>query len=131
MISDLTIVLDTNVLLVALPTRSPYRPIFDHLLTATYELVVSNEILAEYEEQIAERYDHAVVEESLLRTGDEETRIWLASRILESARYADVWRYLSLAELRALFPHLKLKPPVREAWAYALQVWETAASNGR
>lgn len=69
MASDLTIVLDTNVLLVALPTRSPYRPIFDHLLAATYELVVSNEILAEYEEQIAERYDHAVVEDLLAVLG--------------------------------------------------------------
>ncbi|MCB0060240.1 MAG: hypothetical protein KDE45_24540 [Caldilineaceae bacterium] len=79
-------------------------------------------------------WDYDLTEEdvqTLLRTGDEETRIWLASRILESARYADVWRYLSLAELRVLFPHLKLKPPVREAWAYALQVWETAASDGR
>lgn len=69
--------------------------------------------------------------QTLLRTGDETTRIWLASRILESARYADVWRYLSLTELRALFPHLKLKPPVREAWAYALHVWETAVVDGR
>jgi hypothetical protein len=69
--------------------------------------------------------------QTLLRTGDEETRIWLASRILESASYADVWRYLSLAELRAIFPHLKLKPPVREAWAYALHVWETASGHGR
>jgi len=79
-------------------------------------------------------WDYDLTEEevqTLLRTGDETTRIWLASRILESARYADVWRYLSLTELRALFPYLKLKPPVREAWAYALHVWETVAVDGR
>jgi len=79
-------------------------------------------------------WDYDLTEEdvqSLLRSGDETTRILLASRILESARYADVWRYLSLAEVRALFPHLKLKPVVREAWAFALQVWETAAVDGR
>ena len=68
---------------------------------------------------------------TLLRSGDDETKIWLASRILESARFEDVWRYLSLAELKAIFPQLKLKPPVRAAWAYALGVWETTASNGR
>lgn len=79
-------------------------------------------------------WDYDLTEEevqSLLRTGDETTRIWLASRILESARFADVWRYLTLTEVRALFPHLKLKPVVREAWAYALQVWEMAAVDGR
>lgn len=69
--------------------------------------------------------------QTLLRTGDETTRIWLASRILESACDADVWRYLGLAEVQVLFPHPKLKPVVREAWAYALQVWETAAVDGR
>ncbi len=31
------VVLDTNVLLVALPTRSPYRVIFDRLLAAAFE----------------------------------------------------------------------------------------------
>lgn len=79
-------------------------------------------------------WDYDLTEEevqALLRSGDETTRIWLASRILESARYADVWRYLTLTEVRALFPYLKLKPVVREAWAYALQVWETAAVDGR
>lgn len=69
MTSNLAIVLDTNVLLVALPTRSPYRPIFDHLLSATFELVISNEILAEYEEQIAKRYDHATSEDLLAVLG--------------------------------------------------------------
>ena len=68
---------------------------------------------------------------TLLQSGDEETKIWLTSRILESARYEDVWRYLSLAEVRTRFPLLKLKQPVRDVWAYALQVWETTASNGR
>jgi hypothetical protein len=67
----------------------------------------------------------------LLPTGDETTRIRLASHILESARYADVWRYLGLTEVQAPFPHLKLKPVAPEAWAYALQVWETAAVDGR
>lgn len=68
---------------------------------------------------------------TLLRSGDDETKLWLTSRILESARYEDVWRYLSLAEVRARFPHLKLKQPVRDVWAYALQVWAAPTSHGR
>lgn len=46
------IVLDTNVLLVSIALRSRYRPIFDALLNNQYILVVSNDILTEYEEII-------------------------------------------------------------------------------
>ncbi len=47
------IVLDTNVLLVSIPRKSPYRPIFDALLEKRYTLLLTNEILTEYEEIIA------------------------------------------------------------------------------
>lgn len=59
--NKLTIVLDTNVLLVSLPPRSPYYPIFAGLVAGSYDLALSNEILAEYEEQIAVRYDDQTV----------------------------------------------------------------------
>ncbi|MBO9616639.1 MAG: PIN domain-containing protein [Dyadobacter sp.] len=49
------IVLDTNVLLVSLPTHSKYHPIFQALLRKRYDLFVTNEVLAEYEEQIGRR----------------------------------------------------------------------------
>ena len=63
--SNLKIILDTNVLLVALPSHSPYRLIFDTLLKGDYTLIISNDILAEYEEQIAERYDVRIVTDVL------------------------------------------------------------------
>lgn len=46
------IVLDTNVLLVSIPKKSPYRAIFDALLEKRYTLLLTNEILTEYEEII-------------------------------------------------------------------------------
>ena len=46
------VVLDTNVLLVSIALRSRYRPIFDALLSGQYILVISNDILTEYEEII-------------------------------------------------------------------------------
>ena len=49
------IVLDTNVLLVSLPTHSKYHPIFQVLLRKGYDLFVTNEVLAEYKEQIGRR----------------------------------------------------------------------------
>lgn len=57
------VILDTNVLLVSLPSHSPYRLIFEKLLDGAYTLVISNEILAEYEEQLALRYDAETVTE--------------------------------------------------------------------
>jgi uncharacterized protein (DUF433 family) len=68
---------------------------------------------------------------AILRSDDDGARVWLASRILESARYEDVWNYLTLAELRTLFPRLQLKPQVRAAWDFALQVWDAAPVYGR
>ena len=49
------VVLDTNVLLVSIPKLSKYRPIFDNLIEKKYTLIISNEILAEYEEIIAQK----------------------------------------------------------------------------
>lgn len=51
----MNIVLDTNVLLVSLPGRSQYHDIFRRLINGIYQLYLSNEILAEYEEQIGLR----------------------------------------------------------------------------
>jgi putative PIN family toxin of toxin-antitoxin system len=54
------IVLDTNVLLVSIPKSSQYRPIFDALIEKKYTLIISNEILTEYEEIIARKANDTV-----------------------------------------------------------------------
>lgn len=59
------IVLDTNVLLISLPIKSRYRPIFDALKAGEFELVVSNDILLEYHEKIAEKTSPEVAENVL------------------------------------------------------------------
>jgi hypothetical protein len=59
----------------------------------------------------------------ILKTGTETDKIWLMSRILESATLEDVWKYTSLQEVKYMFPKLKLKKPIRKAWNYALSVW--------
>jgi hypothetical protein len=76
-------------------------------------------------------YDLTVEDIHAILQGDNETKkAWLIARILESARYEDVWKFISLDELRRIFPKLKLKPPVRAAWAFALQVWDSEPVNG-
>jgi putative PIN family toxin of toxin-antitoxin system len=49
------VVLDSNVLLVSIARKSPYRPIFDALLSSKFELAVSTEILSEYGELIEQK----------------------------------------------------------------------------
>ncbi|MPR33159.1 putative toxin-antitoxin system toxin component, PIN family [Salmonirosea aquatica] len=49
------VVLDINVLLICLPVKSPYRPIFDALKNGRFELIISNDILFEYHEKLAEK----------------------------------------------------------------------------
>lgn len=50
------VVLDTNVIVVSLTSRSPYHKIFTALKNNLYTLAISTEILMEYEEKISEKY---------------------------------------------------------------------------
>jgi len=54
------IVMDTNVLLISISTKSIYRPIFDALLNGKYELAISNEILSEYIEVLERKANNTV-----------------------------------------------------------------------
>ena len=60
------VVLDTNCLIQALPTKSLYHKLWTDFLEGKYRLCVSNEILMEYEEILAEHTSpqvaHNVVE---------------------------------------------------------------------
>jgi putative PIN family toxin of toxin-antitoxin system len=53
--SKLKLVLDTNILLISLPTKSKYRPIFDSLVNNKFQLMITNEILSEYLEIIQQK----------------------------------------------------------------------------
>ena len=51
----MNIILDTNVFMVSLASRSKYHLIYQSLLNNIYNLYLSNEILTEYDEVISER----------------------------------------------------------------------------
>ena len=61
----LKVVLDTNVLIDAIPEWSRHRIVLDALLDDRYDAVVNNEIFKEYEEKITERFDAEVAERTL------------------------------------------------------------------
>ena len=48
------IVLDSNVLLVAIGKKSKYRPIWDAFISGKYQLILSEDVLHEYEEILLE-----------------------------------------------------------------------------
>jgi len=54
--SKLRLILDTNIFLVSLAPNFKYHWIYQSLLRNKYDLVLSNEILTEYQEQITIRY---------------------------------------------------------------------------
>lgn len=56
----LKVVLDTNILLVSISSKSKYHLIFDKLVADEYDLFITNEILLEYEEIISQKYNSSV-----------------------------------------------------------------------
>lgn len=61
----LRIILDTNVFLVSIVPHFKYYWVYEELLKGSYTLVVSNEILSEYEEKISERFGLELSESKL------------------------------------------------------------------
>ena len=61
------IVLDTNILLVSISSKSQYHWIFEKLLNGKFELYITTEILTEYEEIITLKYNGNVAK-NVIRT---------------------------------------------------------------
>ncbi len=60
------VVIDTNCLLQIISRRSPYRPIWDAFIEGRYELCISNDILDEYQEVLAQQITPTVAENVVL-----------------------------------------------------------------
>ena len=54
------VVLDTNSLLVSIPKKSEFRPIFNSIINGKITLLISNEILFEYAEKIEQKSSDVV-----------------------------------------------------------------------
>ena len=60
-------VIDTNVLLVSISSKSHYHWIFQKLINQEFELAITTEILSEYEEIISDKYSTTVAQ-NVIRT---------------------------------------------------------------
>lgn len=65
----------------------------------------------------------------IVSQGDSAEKAWVISRILEYAKWDDIWRYLTLADIRRSFDRLSFRRAQdRELWAYALDRWARDAA---
>lgn len=72
-------------------------------------------------------WDYDLSEEDvrqILAGDDPIDRAWVISRLLNAARWEDIWRYITLDDVRAHWSLLRFRTPQpQEAWARALEVW--------
>jgi len=61
------VVIDTNVLLVIVPQHSPFVPVYKSFLDGRFRLLITTEILLEYEEQLKSRYSSYSINEELIK----------------------------------------------------------------
>jgi hypothetical protein len=65
----------------------------------------------------------------IVREGDPAEKAWVITRILEYAKWEDIWRYLTVADIRRNFEQLSFRRTQdRELWAYALNRWARNAT---
>lgn len=50
---------------------------------------------------------------------------WLVGRILQYARWEDIWRYLTIEQIRNVLPELRIYPPLKRCWEIAIHRWMT------
>lgn len=72
-------------------------------------------------------WDYEISDEEIrriLHDGAPSEKAWVISRILEYAKWDDIWRYLTLADIRDNLANLHFRRPQdRELWTYALDRW--------
>ena len=60
----------------------------------------------------------------IIREGAPPEKAWVITRILEYAKWDDIWRYLTPTDIRLNFDQLSFRQDQdRELWAYALDRW--------
>ena len=67
--------------------------------------------------------------QEILRHAPFEQRKWLIGRILERLKPPEVFRYLSLQEIRDALPRLRMDPKTARHWQEAVEVWAAPATT--
>lgn len=68
-------------------------------------------------------YDLSDAEIREILSGPQKNRLWLVARILEHAKFEEVWDYLSIDDIRRDLPKLRMRPKLKKHWEYAIKRW--------
>ncbi len=60
-------------------------------------------------------------------SGPRDKRLWLVAKILEHGRWEEIWEYLTLEQIQADLPYLRLPQETKEHWRFALSRWRRSA----
>lgn len=60
--------------------------------------------------------------------GPRNKRRWLVAKILEHGRWEEIWEYLTLEQIEADLPFLRLSQKTKAHWQVALNRWRHAPS---
>ncbi len=65
---------------------------------------------------------------AILAGENEFEKIQMMTRIVESARFEDIWRYLTLSQVCQHWHQIapRMRREIRDVWAWALEVWGCA-----
>lgn len=56
-------------------------------------------------------------------SGSRKKRLWLVAKILEHGKWEEIWDYLTVDQIEADLPYLRLATKTREHWRFALNRW--------
>ena len=73
-------------------------------------------------------WDYDLTEEdvrAILRGENEYEKVQMMVRILERCYWEDIWRYLTLAEVRRYWDqiHRRIRRELRPTWEWAMEAW--------
>jgi hypothetical protein len=72
-------------------------------------------------------WDYDITEEEvheILRGDDKVEKAWIITRILEYAKWKDIWRYLTVQDIQENLEHVQFRwPRDRELWTVAIARW--------
>jgi len=91
--ANLKFVIDTNVLLVSISSKSRYHWIFQGLMNQEFEVAITTDILSEYEEIISDKYSapvaHNVIRTLLLLPNVLQTNVYYKWNLIQNDKDDD------------------------------------------
>lgn len=61
-------------------------------------------------------------------SGPQKKRLWLVAKILEHAKWDEVWQYLDVRTIERDLPLLRLSPRTKRHWEDAIRIWKRGAA---